>query len=416
MRRFVSVLLVACLPLFAAPALAAGQKAQPKRPEATSATPDRYELYSATVDAETAGALRQRFDHDVVNVAEADRKGEAVVDLVLSGVDAAKLRSEGVAVKLRRNARGQTFTQAASAQIASGQTVYRSYSEPGGIADELREIARRNPRITKLVSIGRSVNGQEVLAVKVTRQARRVKDGRRPAALYQGAQHAREWITPEMVRRLLHHFVDNYGRDRRLTRLIDRNEYWFAPVINPDGYDYTFTPGNRLWRKNLRDNDGDGQITASADGIDLNRNFPTNWGYDDEGSSPVFASQTYRGTHPASEPETRAQDALMERIGFNYLVNYHSAAELLLYGVGWQVETPTPDDLIYETLAGDDANPAVPGYDPDLSAELYTTNGETLDHAQTVHKILGFTPEMSTCQSVSPDPDSCESGFNFPDD
>ena len=61
-------------------------------------------------------------------------------------------------------------------------------------------------------------------------------------------------------------------------------------------------------------------------------------------------------------------------------MNYHSAAELLLYGTGWQVATPTPDDVIYEAMAGDDANPAVPGYDPDISAELYTTNGDTDTH------------------------------------
>ena len=28
-------------------------------------------------------------------------------------------------------------------------------------------------------------------------------------------------------------------------------------------------------------------------------------------------------------------------------------------------------------MVGDDAHPAVPGYDPDISAELYTTNGDT---------------------------------------
>ena len=51
----------------------------------------------------------------------------------------------------------------------------------------------------------------------------------------------------------------------------------------------------RLWRKNLADNNGDGEITT-GDGVDLNRNFPTRWGYDNEGSSPNPASETYRGT------------------------------------------------------------------------------------------------------------------------
>ena len=112
----------------------------------------------------------------------------------------------------------------------------------------------------------------------------------------------------------------------------------------------------------------------------------------------------------------------MRRIGFAFQINYHSAAELLLYGVGWQVATPTPDDLLYETLAGDDANPAVPGYDPDIAAELYTTNGETTEHAHNRYGTLAFTPEMATCETASAvdpndayEPEDCESVFNFPD-
>ena len=82
-------------------------------------------------------------------------------------------------------------------------------------------------------------------------------------------------------------------------------------------------------------------------------------------------------------------------------MNYHSAAELLLHGIGWQVATPSPDDVLYEAMVGDDANPAVPGYDPDISAELYTTNGDTDSHMQEAYGTLGFTPEMATCESAS---------------
>jgi hypothetical protein len=268
--------------------------------------------------------------------------------------------------------------------------------------------------------IGHSVQGQEILAFKVTQNARQVPDGHRPSVLYNSAQHAREWITPEMTRRLMRYVVDGYSSDRAIRKLLKGTELWFVPVANPDGYDYTFST-DRLWRKNLRDNDGDGEITG-VDGVDLNRNFPTRWGYDNEGSSPSPDSETYRGPDPLSEPETQALDGLMDRIRFEFLINYHSAAELLLYGTGWQVSTPTPDDVLYEALAGDDAEPAVPGYDPDISAELYTTNGETTEHAQQAYGTLAFTPEMSTCQTASavdPDdaflPEDCESVFNFPD-
>ena len=43
-----------------------------------------------------------------------------------------------------------------------------------------------------------------------------------------------------------------------VTPLVDSRELWFLCVSNPDGYEYTFQPENRLWRKNMADNDGDG--------------------------------------------------------------------------------------------------------------------------------------------------------------
>ncbi|UUZ60639.1 M14 family metallopeptidase [Nocardioides sp. B-3] len=316
---------------------------------------------------------------------------------------------------------GRNASEEAARQNLVGYDAYRSYSEEGGIADELRGTAEAYPDLTKLVTLGKSVTGQDILALKVTKNASILKDGKRPAVLYAGAQHAREWITPEMVRRLMHHYPEGYGTDAELTGLVDTTELWFLPVANPDGYDFTFSD-ERLWRKNLRDNNDDGTITP-GDGVDPNRNFAVKWGWDNEGSSPVPDSETYRGAGPNSEPETRALDSLFDRIGFEFFINYHSAAELLLYGIGWQVSTPSPDDVIYEAMVGDDANPAVPGYDPDISAELYTTNGDTDSHATVENGTLGFTPEMTTCETVSasiPDdewlPEDCISGFNFPDD
>ena len=342
------------------------------------------------------------------------------VEVVLSRLQAAKLRASGVELTEKR-IDGSTVSKRLQTQAENGFNVWRSYSEPGGIRDELIAINKQYPRLTKLVNIGRSVQGKDILAIKLTRNAQRVRDGSRPAVLYSSTQHAREWITPEMNRRLLRYMLESYASNATIRRTVNTTELWFLPVANPDGYDYTFTEGNRLWRKNLRDNDGDGQITG-FDGVDPNRNFPYRWGYDNEGSSPAPSSETYRGPSPASEPETRAMDRLMRRIGFAFQVNYHSAAELLLYGAGFQVATPTPDDLLYETLAGDDARPAVPGYDPDIAAELYTTNGETTEHAHNRYGTLAFTPEMATCQTASDaDPndayvaDDCESVFNFPD-
>ncbi|GAA1402606.1 M14 family metallopeptidase [Catellatospora coxensis] len=347
--------------------------------------------------------------------------GKVKVEAVLSEVEASRLAGRGVPLSVKM-IRGQKASDALRKQALAGNVVYRPYSGPGGLREELEKIAAEHPSITKLLTIGHTVQGKPIRGIKLSLGARVLPDGLKPSVVYGAAQHAREWITPEMVRRLLHHYLDGYGTNAELTNLIKTRELYFFPVVNPDGYDFTFTEGNRLWRKNLRDNNGDGQITA-GDGVDPNRNYAFKWGYDNEGSSPDPSSETYRGSGPNSEPESKALDSFFKRVRPDYYINYHSAAELLLYGTGWQVSTPTPDDTIYTALAGDDANPAVPGYDPDISAELYTTNGDVDSHMQARYGTLGFTPEMTTCETVSnsiPDDEwlaeDCASGFNFPDD
>ena len=253
--------------------------------------------------------------------------------------------------------------------------------------------------------IGTTTQGREIVAVRITQKpkkgGKRAKD--RPAVLYQGTTHAREWISTEVTRRLMQYFAGNSTTARKLRR---QRELWFVPVVNPDGYQYTFDH-ERLWRKNLRDNDGDEQIT-NLDGVDINRNYPEHWGYDDEGSEPEISSDTYRGPSAASEPETQASINLVRRIDPVLTDSYHSYGPLLLYPEGWQVQTPARDLPVYLALSGNDEEPAVEGTDPDVSAELYTTNGEFTDWAHHEQDVLAWTSELN---------EGCEGcGFVFPDD
>ncbi|MEU6772905.1 M14 family zinc carboxypeptidase [Streptomyces sp. NPDC046759] len=393
--------------------VAQAQNANPARPD-----PDGIKVFRADVTRKQIPLLLEA-GQDAQELGEqVTGSGRSEVEVYLTGQQAAKLREQGVALTEHTvSARAEAHIQKAS------QGVFRPYSGTGGLKEEILRTARDNPGLTKVESIGKTVDGQDILALELTRNARKTKDGSKPSVLYMSNQHAREWITPEMTRRLMHYYLDHYRTDRRIRRIVDSTELWFVISANPDGYDYTFKNSTaRLWRKNLRDVNGDGVIGA-GDGVDLNRNFPYKWGYDDEGSSPDPTSETYRGARPESEPETRALDGFEKRVGFRYAVNYHSAAELLLYGVGWQVATPTPDDVLYKALAGTPDHPAIPGYRSQVSSELYTTNGEADGHASNVNGTAMFTPEMSTCETASnvdPNdawkPEDCQSVFNFPDD
>jgi hypothetical protein len=364
----------------------------------------RLDLYTTTVDAATAGELA-RDGYDIA-AAEAVTAG-VQLDLVLSPAERATLAREGVEVKLRRDKNGQSASQRATLQAANGYNVWRSWDEPGGIRDEMYRLAQENPQILKLEVLGHSVQGREILALKMTQGARGIADGKRPAVMYMSNIHAREWISVEVNRRLLNWFVERWrANDRNVRKWLQTREIWFVLSANPDGYQYTFDV-ERLWRKNLRDNNGDGEIT-NGDGVDLNRNYETKWGWDNEGSSNITASETYRGPSPASEPETVVSQEIIKRIGFEFLLTYHSYGPLLLYPYGWQVQTPSADDPLYVAYTGTDAEPAVPGFDPGVAADLYMTNGTTDDYSYSETGALSWTPELN---------EGCEGcGFVFPDD
>jgi hypothetical protein len=383
-------------------------------PSSTSAPPappvakggQHLDAYVATdvTDAELATLAQQGFD-----LHESHPTGDtSEVSLVMTADQADKLLARGIDVRLARVKGGKTVRQFAATQAVNGYNVWRSYDEPGGYRDQLVAASKTYPGVTKLVKLGTTYQGRDILALKVTQGARGIKDGSRPAVIFSATQHAREWIAPEITRRVMNTYLQRWAADDEPTKkLLQSTELWFVPVMNPDGYEYTFT-NERLWRKNLRDNNGDG-ITQVGDGVDPNRNYPSHWGYDNEGSSPIPSSDTYRGPSPASEPETQAGIRLFNLAKAEFMVNYHSNGRWLLYNDGWQVGTPTADDPIYYALSGNLDEPAIDGFHPGLSSDvLYITNGEIDGYAQEKTGTLAWTPELS------PGCPTC--GFVFPDD
>ncbi len=368
-------------------------------------TADRLDVYTVGTTIDKLAA----FEEKGLDVAESRVTASGVeAQMILTRDQVQDVRAEGASAKLTRVKGGQTVQQFAAAEAAAGFTVWRSYDEPGGYRDQMYELAAKYPGVTKLVRIGTTLQGREILALKVTQGARGQRDGRRPAVLFSATQHAREWIATEIDRRLMYHYIEAWANeDPKTVKLLQSTELWFVPVMNPDGYQYSFDV-ERLWRKNLRDNDGDGQTTI-ADGVDPNRNYPEHFKYDEEGSSKIISSQTYRGPGPASERETQAIMGLSDRVGFEFNVNYHSNGRWLLYPEGWQVGSPTADDPIYFALSGNLDRPAIAGFHPGLSSDvLYVTNGEANDFMHKRGGALAWTPELS------PGCPTC--GFVFPDD
>ena len=395
-KRLTALAVLAAVTLFALVASTAGSPSSPR------VGGNDLELYQATVDPARATALG-RSGYDITPVGQSARG--VTVALVLAPAEQRRLEDEGIDLEVVRDNQGRTQDQRAAQQATNGFNVWRDYDGADGIAAELRQIVNSHPNLAQLRVYGQTLQGRDLLAVRVTNNVKRTKLRKKPAVLYQGTTHAREWISTEVDMRLLRWYLDNADTEQ-VQQILKRTELWFVPVVNADGYQFTFD-NERLWRKNLRDINGDGTIEV-GDGVDINRNYPDHWGYDDEGSTDVTSSDTYRGTAPGSEPETRADMGLFNQANFIFNVSYHSFGPLLLYTQGWQTSTPSADDPVYVALTGTDDDPAVAGFDPGVGADLYTTNGEFNDWAHSSKRSLGWTPELE---------EGCEGcGFVFPDD
>ncbi len=240
-------------------------------------------------------------------------------------------------------------------------------------------------------SIGCGHNGNAIWVIKISDNVDVDED--EPETIVGLGIHCREVITMEIIVQFAQWLMENYGIDDRATHLVDHREIWFVPLMNPDGYrhnELTNPSGGGMWRKNRRNN-GDGTW-----GVDLNRNFPFMWGYDDTGSSPETADQTYRGPSAASEPETQAILELYDSREFKSSISFHSYSNLYLTPWGYTTELCVDNDWflrIAYRYARNNGYIYGPG-----STTIYPTNGDTDDwfYGDTVAHamILAITPEV----------------------
>ncbi|CAH8529251.1 unnamed protein product [Dicrocoelium dendriticum] len=192
---------------------------------------------------------------------------------------------------------------------------YRTVRE---IEATLEELTSKYPFV-QLETIGQTFENRSIKALKIS------TDHSKPIIWIDAGMHAREWIAPAAAM----YFVDKLLTPGGQSLL---NDYQFivVPLVNPDGYAYTHTT-DRLWRKNRSRRHGE-----SCVGVDLNRNFPLNWGVGD-GSSIWACDSTYMGKEPASELESKAViKHLTERKDQLVLyLNLHSYGQYILTPFGY---------------------------------------------------------------------------------
>ncbi|MBI5913783.1 MAG: immune inhibitor A [Bacteroidetes bacterium] len=270
---------------------------------------------------------------------------------------------------------------------------YYKYQE---MLDILDQMATLYPNIVKakkpITTAYTTIEGRPVYWLKVSDNPN--VDENEPEILYNAVHHAREPNSLSQMVFYLWYLLENYDTDPEVKYLVDNVEMYFVPCVNPDGYIYNETTnpnGGGMWRKNRRNN-GDGTF-----GVDLNRNYGYQWGFDDTGSSTNTNAQTYRGTAPFSEPETQMMRDFCLAHNFQIALNYHTFSNLLIYPWGF-IDGATPDHATFSTFGPwmTRDNNYLTGFGSQTVG--YTTNGDSDDwmygEMASKAKIISMTPEV----------------------
>lgn len=224
----------------------------------------------------------------------------------------------------------------------------------------LETLAADHPASSELVQVGSSVEGRPILALRLGRSAH---PNHRMRVL--GAHHGDETSSAEVSLQLAVQLLQS----PTWTHMLDDNEVWVIPHVNPDGIELS-----RRYNSNS---------------VDLNRNYGFEW-------SPT---EFRPGTHPFSEPETRAIRTLGDHISFGMGLSVHAGATNLGWVWNYTTEQTVDDSLLAYLASAYLEECETPGFYTTNGADWYVTNGDTNDWSYGRHGTLDFTLEVSSEKS-----------------
>ena len=353
---------------------------------------------------------------------------DGAVEVLLWPGDLARLRATGLRHQVdvedlvARDAALPRVPRTVAAQ--PGETSTGDYRVLADYEADMRALVKRFPTKAKLVALPhKTLEGRTVYGLEVCTDVDR-RDGR-PVLYQDGCHHAREWPAAEVPLMWAYDLLENSGKDARLKAIMDHVRTIVVPVVNVDGFAFTRSlppvesgevggqtnplPAEavllggqgRYVRKNRRPLLGSDlgvglgaavtkPVPLDAIGVDPNRNYAYSWGDDEGGSSSDATAQTYRGTDPFSEQETKNVAGLLKSHQVLAMVTNHTSGDLLLWAWG-DTRADAPDNALLEGFGR--AMATYNGYVPQKSIDLYVTTGTTSDYAYGVLGSIGYTFE-----------------------
>lgn len=263
---------------------------------------------------------------------------------------------------------------------------------------DLNEFVSSYPGLVSLSTIGKSVDGRDLYAIKVGKGSTEI--------LIHGSHHAREHMTTNIIMEMIDQYTYGYAKNTKIDGynvkdILDKTTIWFVPMVNPDGV--TLVQKGHKSSKDpnfvLKVNGGSTNFSswkANIRGVDLNRNYPAGWNYivSDPGKP---ATQNYKGPKPLSEPETKALHDFTLKHNFKTAVSYHSSGSIIYWNFKQTGSRLERDRKIGQMISNKTGYSLVP-------VKSNPSGGGYTDWFIDSLKKPGFTPELAPYVGPRPVP------------
>ncbi|MCC6971036.1 MAG: hypothetical protein IT434_12530 [Phycisphaerales bacterium] len=284
---------------------------------------------------------------------------------------------------------------------------YDDYKNLEAISDKVDELVALRPDLVSRFIVGPSLESRTIFGFRIDSPTPGPAGTIKPVIYIHATQHAREWLAPMTTMYVAEQLIAGYATDPDATAFLDKFTVIVVPVVNVDGYVYTWTT-QRFWRKNRRNN------ANGTFGVDLNRNWSYAWG-NNNGSSGSGASETYRGTAPFSEPEAAGlRDHILSTPGIILAFDIHTYGPLILSPWGYTASPPpilpyfnSLGLLMQSAIASVNALTFTSGQ---WYSTLYPASGANIDWWYGDQSVLNWTIELRGGSFAPPPTDIIPSG------
>ncbi|XP_048826777.1 carboxypeptidase Z-like isoform X1 [Brienomyrus brachyistius] len=276
------------------------------------------------------------------------------------------------------------------------QFIYHSNTQ---MVNMLKKTASRCSHISRTYSIGRSLEGKDLLVIEFSENPGG-HDLLEPEVKYIGNMHGNEVLGRELLIYLAQYLCSEYllGNERIQT-LINTTRIHILPSMNPDGYELAAAEvedSNDPENQEGPRYDGWTSGRTNAQNIDLNRNFP-------DLTSIAYSrrrNRRYRSNHipiPDSywfgkvAPETYAVMKWIRTVPFVISASFHSGDLVVTYPFDLsrhpsegKMFSPTPDEQVFKQLARTyaDAHADMADKNTDRCGGTFASNGGIINGAQ----------------------------------